>query len=327
MAKQITEKSTKAEILEAYNQKVTELKEKEQGKFDPTAKANETKKQEVIKKVEGARIKELGSLVETIQNNMQILSDSMDVYNETNQAIEIKKLELKEMFEIEKSAYTLSALVNTQAELKVKFETEMKEKETELKRLVEETNLQIKTAKESAMADIRKMNEEEKLSRKKESETYDYETTRKRKIETDKFYDELALKTKEYELKMNDLLSREANIKQLESTIETLKAEKEEAVKVATEQATSKAKTAYTFETNYIKKDYEGKINLLENKIETLTDALSDSKSTITTLTNKLDEAYAKIEAMAKATIDGAGSKDMIATLKTALSEKGTNSK
>ena len=270
---------------------------------------------------------DLQSLVNEISSKVTNLSESLDVYNQTCEAISIKKDELKQMFDIEKSAYTLSALVNSQAELKAKFESEMKEKEAELKKLVEETNLQIKTAKESASSDIKKMQEDEKLSRKKENETYEYDTMRKRKIDTDKFNDELAAKTKVYNDKMNDLLSREANLKQLESTIESLKLEMAEAIKFATEQATSKAKTAYTFETNYLKKDYEGKINLLENRIETLTQSLADSKSTISTLTSKLDDAYAKIESMAKATIDGAGSKDMIATLKNALSEKGINGK
>lgn len=326
MAK-ITEKSTKQEILEAYQASLKALEEKSASTFDPSAQATQIAQLETIKKVESVKVMDLQSLVNEISNKVTNLSDNLNVYNATIQAIDIKKNELKSMFDIEKSAYTLSALVNSQAELKEKFNLEMEAKKQELDQLIKTANEEMKLAREKTALDIKKMNDDAKIARQKEEETYTYDTMRKRKIETDKFNDDLAAKTKEYESKMKDLVSREANLKQLNDTIESLKVEMAEAVKVATEQATTKAKTAYTFETNYLKKDYEGKINLLENKIETLTQSLADSKSTIATLTNKLDEAYVKIESMAKATIDGAGSKDMIATLKTALSEKGTNGK
>jgi hypothetical protein len=87
-----------------------------------------------------------------------------------------------------------------------RFALEMKDKEAELKKLVEDINLQIRTAKESASSDIKKMQEDEKLSRKKEEETYSYDTARKRKMDTDKFNDELSAKTKEYNNKLNDLI-------------------------------------------------------------------------------------------------------------------------
>lgn len=327
MAKPVTEKSTKQEIFEAYQLALSELEAKSATKFDPIVQAEQKKASETISKVESTNVSSYQSMVNGLSKTLATISENLAIYESIKSAIELKKSELKEMFDIEKAAYTLSALINSQTELKEKFTLEMENKKAELDQLVKSANEEMKVLKEKTLAEVKKIDEDAKKARKQEEETYTYDTMRKRKIETDKFNDDLAVKTKDYEAKLKELVAREANIKQLESTIESLKADMAKSIDKATKEATDSANKSSQFKINMLEKTHEGEVALLNSKIETLTQALTDTKQANATLTTKLDEAYAKIESMAKATIDGAGSKDMIATLKTALSEKGTNSK
>ena len=108
--------STKKEILAAYNELLEKLREKEEAELKPEEKIAERKSREVLKVAESLssdgvmrRISdlklEIGKMLTELSETLQ---EQVTEYQKIKEAIEVKKAELKEIYEIEKAAHTLA---------------------------------------------------------------------------------------------------------------------------------------------------------------------------------------------------------------------------
>jgi hypothetical protein len=318
MAK-ITEKSTKAEIMEEYQRVLEELKQKKESIVNPVEVVRESKKAETIEKVEAVKVEKLVDIVEKLNQEITKANEEVARYNDIKAAISIKEQELKDLFEIERNAFSSIALEIAQKESREKFELEMKAKR-------ELAELQIKAEKESAKKyedeilkniDISKQNFKE--SQKREKEQWEYDFKREKTIAENELNDILQAKEKGFKdrivEKENELSAREEKIADAENQIAILQAKLEQIEKQTTEKVTEKLKTANGFETRYLKKEYESSVALLENKIETLTSQLQKLEEANKISGIKLDQAYSKLENLANRSVESASNSKYMSSL------------
>jgi len=83
------------------------------------------------------------------------LEDEVNRLNGIQKAIDIKEEEIKELYEIEKSAAALAALIEAQNQKRQEFESEMAVKKDDLMREIEKTRAEWKKEKEEELNELR----------------------------------------------------------------------------------------------------------------------------------------------------------------------------
>ena len=193
MATEISNKSTKNEILEAYEALLKEAKEQkreapqkiqeEQQNKQIVKKSGDLSNEQIIKDVAGLKINISASLDKLADSMMDKFRD----FTHLQEAITIQQAQLKELYQINVQIETLEVLVGAQKELRSKFEAEMAASrqalETEISGRKEtwkaEQALYDKTRKE--------FDEQLKKDRKREEEEYSYNLKISRKKEEDSY--------------------------------------------------------------------------------------------------------------------------------------------
>lgn len=320
MAK-LTEKNTKAEILSAYEETKKKLEAAQADKVDPRKEIADKAEKTIIEKAVKATAIDTVSLTNALMEMVNKLDAITEAYADVEDAIAVKKAELQEIYGIEKEASSLFALVNAKKEVADKTDAEMTVRVKDWEAKIE----QLRNDYAAARADL-------ELSRKRDSEQYEYDLDRKKRLDHDKLQDELiARKTR-----FNDELK--ADIAKLNEKSEAI-AKREAAVLAAEEKYAefealeisvaklkddvrdkaieiNRIKKEFEYEKSLLLKDSHATIALLEAKVESLQEALDDAKYNNKTLSDKLDEAYTSLKEMANETAKSSSNASTIAALK-----------
>lgn len=332
----VSERNTKKEILAALEVAEQLLAKKSEGTFNPTAIAKVKENEAAITVAENADVELESEFIASAQNQIvQILSDALAQHTSTvkdytsiKNAIEIKQAELKELFDIEVKAGTLAALIQAHADVtekqKAEFEAKHAEFKAELDRLDEiakDNRRLVKETKDELEADLKK----EFLRKREEAE---YEFNRERQQRHDTLNDELAAKRKTFieevnalEKRVEEVIEREAKVEALEEQVAAIPALLEDAVAKAASEAEFKAKTAYGFESRALKANYEADTKILTNKVEVLEEALRNERAANEALQAKLETAYASVENVAKASVEGARTENAVNRVLSTINE------
>ncbi len=336
--------NTKKELLDAYQEVVEKLKEMEQLKLNPQKIAEEKRKVEIIDKVKGLSTETIEKAIDTLKTEATKLLDDLrlnlskevEKYENIQKAISEKEKELKEIFEIEKSAYSLAALIEAQTKRKEEFETEMEEKKKALLEEIEETRIaweKEKAAKEKEIDDWLKSEEQR---RKREKEEFEYAFKREKQLAKDQLEDELKKREKEVsekleametdlEKRQKEIEAKEKEFAELKTKVENFEKELKEAVDKAIQETTARLQAEFKSKEDLLRKEYEGERNVLTTKIQSLEKLVSEQEKKIAQLSSKLDQAYQKIQDVAIKAIDGAASLKSFNELQKILSEKTTS--
>ncbi len=133
-------KSTKQELLDAYNEMRQQLEEKDKTQLKPEQKVQEKKEAQVLAAVQATTadgvIQKINQLKQEMARTLSDLGDKLasevEKYNQVQQAIDIKEKEVKEVFEIDRAAGTLAALIEAQHREQEQSEREMAEERERL---------------------------------------------------------------------------------------------------------------------------------------------------------------------------------------------------
>ena len=310
---EITMKSTKAEIMEAYKAAVEKLDSKSAMIDDPAKEAAAKLKTEVIKSADATAKEDIF--------NPEIIKK----YNDLTEAIEIKQLELDELYGIETKANAMAAMINAykekneelkeaQAAKEAEIEAELGEKKDTLKVEIEALKQQKQEIIDSINAEAKARENEIKLSRSREEDEYTYNLKRSRKAENDKWEDEKAAREKILELRETAALEKETELNAKADHVKELEAKVEEIptlIAAATEEGIKKGKAdadkSNAFEVRALKKDAEYQKQLLEDKNERLAEDLANARAEKVELQQKLDDAYAQMRELAAKTVESTG--------------------
>lgn len=341
-------KNTKQELLDAYHEMLQQLHEKEKAQLKPEQKLKEKKEEGVLKAVAGISadgvIQETNKLKQEIGGTLNKLSDRLaaevDKFDQVQLAIEIKERELKEIYEIEKAAATLAALIETQRQEKLRFEEEMAHKQASLTREIEATKLQWQKEKVDHQAEIKEQQEQEDKDRKRKKEEYQYAFEREQQLARDKFEDEKAKLLVEKQALENqmkalkeqtekELSEREKQINSREKEFESLQAQVAEfprkleaAVAEAVQENTGRIELETRYQKDLLQKEFEGQRNVLTARIQSLEKTVKEQNEQIAKLSTQQDAAYQKIQDVAVKAIEGASKANSFSDLQRVLAEQ-----
>ncbi len=192
--------STKKEMLEAFNKVIGKLEEKADAELNREKKIEEKKIQEVASVADALTPQKVVSDINALKNEIgkllssicEKLETEVDKNQKVAEAIRIKNNELKEAYDIEKSAFTLVSLIEAHNQKKLAFEVEIKELKAKLEEEVLETRLKLDKEKKDHTDLMKDLQAEENKKRIREREEYLYNFEREKQLAQDKLKDEMA---------------------------------------------------------------------------------------------------------------------------------------
>lgn len=339
--KQITMSNTKKEMLEAYKELLKQLEERREVELKPEKELEEKQRVEtvkiadslsaegVVKGISDLRL-EIGKLLAKISDRLE---EEVDKFTKIQKAIEFKENELKEVYEIERSAETLAALIEAQRRKREEFEKETTARKEELELEIEMARAEWEKEKKEHEATVKEMDREEEKRRKRDKEEYAYDFKREQQIARDQLEDEKARIEKEIqqfqEQKEKELAEREKAIAEQEEELKKLREqvagfpkEIDKAVGNAVKEATDKVKMDAKNRDDLLRKEFEGERTALKTRLESLEKVAGEQNDRIAKLTEQLEKSYQKVQDIAVKAVEGSGGFKSLSGLQQLIDEQ-----
>ncbi|MBI4774313.1 MAG: hypothetical protein HY788_09070 [Deltaproteobacteria bacterium] len=333
--------STKKEMIAAYDEVLKQLEEKEQTELRPEKVKEEKRKKEAVGTAEDVAAEDIGSKVSALKlgigKMLTELSDKLETevsnYQKVKEAVEVRSAELQEIYEIEKAASSLAALIEAQTKKQVDFETQMAERRATLEQEIASVRAAWDKEKKSHEQQTKEMLAAEARERKQEKEDYTYHFERDKKQALDTFQDEKAKREKELaekiEIAEKDLTQREQAVSQkeqelgnLQKKVENFPKELEAAVAKATKQLEQQLTKDAAYKEGLLRSQFDGEKNVLTAKTQSLEQTAKDQADRIAQLSKQLETAYQKVQEIAEKAIEGSSNAKYMTELKQLLSKR-----
>ena len=323
--KDVSVKSTKNEILQAYNELLTKVKEerpfdrKEERKRDEEKKiikaASENSVEKIVKGLAEIKL-EIGTALDTLEER---LIKEFKKLTELQQVIEVEQKELEEIHEIKVNADSLAALLKAQKEKGSQFDKEMEEKREAFESEMVQKRLQWKKEQEDYDLSKKERDMKVKKEREREEEEYNYALQLKRKKDNDVYEARKAALEKELKEKKDavekELSEREALVTARESELNELKArvaefpaQIEKAIKETEKSVIERLEFKYKHEAELATKEIEGERKLNKQVVSALEAKIKEQDAYIRQLNQKTDQAGQQVQTIAIKAIEGASS-------------------
>jgi NADH/NAD ratio-sensing transcriptional regulator Rex len=339
--KKLAMTSTKQEMLQAYNTLLKQLEEKQAGELKPEKKIEEKKIKESVQVATSLTAdgvgKEIAELKMEIGKTLTRITDQLE--GEVNRfvairnAISAKEKELQELYEIEKVAMSLAALIEAQNQKRQEFTSEMDNRKEILRQEIDSTRTAWEKEQEEREATVKERDAVEKKRQTREKEEFEYAFKREQQLTTDRFtYEktklEKELKDKKEHLE-NELRSREAAISEREAELNDLRKravlfpkELETAVSKAVKDASERLILEAKTREELLKKEAEGERNVSKARLDSLEKTVKEQSERIAAMTKQLEAAYQKVQDIAIKTVEGASNFNSVASLQQLIGEQ-----
>ncbi|MFW9875176.1 MAG: hypothetical protein ACFFG0_18885 [Candidatus Thorarchaeota archaeon] len=314
MSNNITSKSTKNDIYEAYKKLKDQL---DNTKTETLKEKINDQMLENIDKSKSVKVCNLNKAIEMI-NYVKSLYEK---YDELDTAINMKKDKLKELEGIEVGVNTLLALNQSNQELTIKHEKLMQEIDDKYCDKNNELEKEYKLKEKETMTNLTRKYEEK-----------EYELNQKQKKIMDTFNEDLNrkqkdMKEKEINLKqrIEIVTERELKIDNLEKELEKIKQNRLKEIEDAVEEAVLQNsdnlnnKHKHAIEVLELRKD--AMIEKLESKVESLEETLDNEETRNVNLSEELKDAYKQIESIASKSVSSASDKNLATSLEKILKQ------
>jgi hypothetical protein len=340
--KKLSDKSTKQEMLEAYQSLTRQLEEKRAAELAPERRLEERKTDEALKiagAVQPESIdREIGNLKSEIGKLLGDISERLGAesarFRSIQKAVESKERELKELYGIEKSAVSLAALIEAQNQKRTEFDSQMSREREELQNEMETRHAAWEEEKKAHEADLKNRDSSEKRAQDRAREDFTYNFNREQQAIKDKLADEKSTLEKEIKLKREtadkELAEREKAIAEKEREFAELRTktaaypkELETVVNQAVKEATDKLKLEAKNREDLLMKQFEGERNVLATKNDSLEKTNKDFLAANAKLAQQLEAAYQKVQEIAEKTVEGSSQSRSLADLQKLLIEQG----
>jgi len=328
MTKTISDKNTKTEILEAYNDMLEKMKE--QKAMNVKVIKKEIEEKEIVKKasqhsVEGI-VKNMADLKLEIIKSMDGLGERLiseyKKLTELQRAIEVEAKTIEDIYSIRVEAESLTALIAAQRDKRVAFEAEMEQKKTDFDSDMSQKKSLWKKEQDDFEFAKKERETQSKKERQREEEDYLYNLQLKRKKEADAYEESRAnlekelteKKTafeKEFSEREANLSAREKEFVDLNVRVESFPKELEKAIKDTEKSVTERLSFTYSHEAELASKEIESDRKLYQQKITALESKISEQDDLIKQLTQKANEAGLQVQSIAIKAIEGASAQRM----------------
>ncbi len=317
--------NTKKEILEAYETLLKKFNDQAKAGFQAKDVQQKKKEEEIVNVADEAQkddlISEIIGFKDSVARTMSGLADKLTQENQryaaVQQAIDIKKKEIKELFDIETTLFSLAALIEAQKLKRMEFEEEMAREKEILKAEIRETREEWAKEKNIHAQELKEQKAAEEKLRLREKEEYEYAINREKEIKSQELKDLLEKSEKELQLKretfekenaqkIEDFKQRETALSEKEKRFAELQKQVDEfpellrtRIEAEVSEAVARLERDAQKNEELVRKDFEGQKNVLSTKIESLEKLVAGQQSQIKTLTSQLDDAYGKVQDIA----------------------------
>lgn len=314
---EVSAKSTKEQILAAYNEALTRLTEKQLS--TPQEQKKQEEEHNIVKKtasqspdniltdlsnLKSKTIKQIDGLSE------QLLSEFQKLAN-LREAITIEQKHLEELYQINETANTLSALLQTQAEQKEQFKVDIEQTKQNFEQEMVTQKSQWQEQKSKLEQEYKEQKDLLEKARKREEEEYIYVLELNRRKEIDEYNDKRFAMEKELSDLKDNVLKREADLLEKEKSSEFLRLQVEqipdrikEAVVSREEALGAKMIEQHEFTTKLKQQEYDGILKLKEQSINYLEEKIAKQEAMIKELTEKADMATGQVQSIACRALD-----------------------
>ena len=339
--KSITMKNTKKEMLEAYDEVLQQLQEKRAAELKPEKAIEEKKIEEAVEVTDSLStegiVQEVSTLKLEIGRLLGQLSDSLEEevskYRQVKQAVEAKQNELQEIYEIEKSALSLAALIDAQHQKRQQTEAELTARKEELTREIETLRKEWGKEKQLHEAEIKERDGDERKRREREKEEYLYVFQREQQLAREQFEDEkarlereLAYRRDQMEKELADrekaVVERETELNELRKQVSAFPKELESAVSKAVKEAIQRVESEAKNREELLKKEFDGERNVLNTRIESLEKTVTEQNEQIAKLSQQVEKAYSQVQDIAIKAIEGTSRSQPMANLQQLMAEQ-----
>ena len=337
----LSDKNTKQEMLEAYRSVVRQLEEKRAAELQPEKRLQEKRAEEAVAAAtdltpDGVE-RALGNLKADIGQNLAQVAERMAAevarFKAVQKAVEAKEQELRELYDIDKAAASLAALIEAQNQKRRAFETELGTQKEELAREIETTRAEWEKEKKNHELEVRERDATEKKAREREKEEFAYLFKREQQAVRDKLNDEKAAlerdilakreaATKELAEREKAVAAQEKELADLRQRVAAFPKELESAVDRAVKEASERLKADAKSREELLRKEFEGERNVAAARIEALEKIAKDLSDQNAKLAKQLEAAYQKVQEIAEKAIEGSAQAKSLADLQKLLAEQ-----
>ncbi|NLT21817.1 MAG: hypothetical protein GXX82_02090 [Syntrophorhabdus sp.] len=329
MTKTISEKNTKTEIIEAYNEVLAKLKEQKAVNQQAVKKETEVKESlkeasansidDIVRNLAGLKVQ----IVKTIDDLEEKMIAEYRKFSGLQQAATEEARILDELYGVQAEADSLAALVQAQKEKKASFEAQMEQTKASFDEDMSEKRQYWKKEQEEFDLAKKERDAQLKKDRLREEEEYSYNLQLARKKDADEYEatktaleKELSTKKSALEKDWSEreavLSSREEELSELRDKIAVFPKELEKAIKDTEKTVTERIEFKFKHEMQLIQKETEGEQKLHEQAVEALQSKIREQEELIRQLTQKADESVQQVQTIAVKAIEGASAQRIV---------------
>lgn len=323
MLTQVSEKNTKMQILQAYNEALVKIKE--QKLEDRKSEKKKEDEQKIVKQAsENSLEKIVYSIGQTkieIINALDVVGDKLSLeykkLEEIKKAIEIEQNYLEDIYEVKIAADTLTAMLLAQKEKDADFKIEMENKKTTFEEELLQKRLLWKQEQDSYENSKKERESLLKKERQREEEDYNYNLQLKRKKDSDAYTEQKELLGKELVEKKqavekelsereNIIASKEKEFAELKTKVENFSKDLDKAVRETEKSVIEKIELRYKHQSELSLKEIEGERNLHKQLVLSLESKIKEQTEQIKQLVLKVNESGQQVQTIAIKAIESA---------------------
>jgi hypothetical protein len=327
--------NTKQEMLEAYSDLLKQLEERREADAPPEQKVAEKAARQVVATADslsaGTIISDISGLKAEVGKMLTTLSDKLEQevgrYDAVKRAIAEKERELAEIYEIQKAASSLAALIEAQNLKKQEFEADMATRKEALSREIEEMRAEWQKEKAQRAAEQKEQDAVEARKRSREKEEYEYALHRERQAARDAFEKEkagfeeekgrlereIALRREQADRDFADreqaLAGQEQELADFRTRVAAFPKEQETTVAREVKAAVEKVQTEGKFRLELVQKEFEGERNVLQARIASLEALVKDQSVQLAKMNEQVEKSYTQVQAIAVKAVEGTAAK------------------
>jgi hypothetical protein len=340
----LSSKSTKEEMMKAYNELLTKFQERVANLSEKKAEIKRSTDTAVVEKASTYTvetiIKGLADLNLNVGKGLTELARELTAeagkLTDIREAIAVETRALEELHDIRLAADTLASLIQEHEQRKAAFEEEMTETEEEFNNEMTAKRTDWKKEQEAYNAALKDNEARLKKEREREREEYEYNLALTRKKDKDLYEEQKAIMEKalrEEKLKQERELSvreatvaaQEADLAELRARVAAFPAELTAAVEQAQREAALQAESRAKQEAQLWAKEVEGDKRVAQLRITALEETVKKQLEQIESLTKKLNDANTQVQEIAIRAIEGASNARALSSINEIAMEQAKN--
>jgi hypothetical protein len=279
----------------------------------------------------------IGELKSTMLRTLTQLSDGLEEeigkYSRVCRAIAAKDNELQEIYEIQRSASTLLAFLETHERKQEEMERTFQAEKERLDREIETTRAEWDKERRQHEQETKERDAAEQKRRQRDLEEYKYSFAREQQIARDQAADESTAAQKEWaERKAQQerewaerekaLATGERELAELRARAAGFAQELKTASERAAAEAVQRADEQHEAAEQLLRRELEGEKNVLATKNAALERAVKEQAEQLLRLEQQAQKAYVQVQEIAVRAIEGSASAKQLANLQQLFAEQ-----